>query len=112
MTDEFTGKNLVQAVDRFQEEMVPATLMNPYLHAATSDNTRKAYQNDIAHFVSWGGALPTSSNVIIHYLQAFAAQLNPRTLVRRLTAIKHWHTYQQFSDPTACPLVRKTRLPI
>jgi site-specific recombinase XerD len=29
-------------------------------------------------------------------------------LVRRLTAIKHWHTYQDFSDPTAYPLVRKT----
>lgn len=108
MMDESTERNPIQAVDRLQGEIVPATLNNPYLHAATSDNTRKAYQNDIAHFVSWGGILPTSPDVIIHYLQDFATQLNPRTLVRRLTAIKHWHTYQQFPDPTAYPLVRKT----
>jgi site-specific recombinase XerD len=108
MTNEFIEKNPIQAVNRWQGERVPAKLTNLYLHAATSNNTRKAYQNDIAHFVSWGALLPTSPDVIVRYLQDFAPQLNPRTLVRRLTAIKHWHTYQNFSDPTSYPLVRKT----
>ena len=29
-----------------------------YIHAATSENTRIAYQADIRHFVRWGGFLP------------------------------------------------------
>lgn len=80
---------------------------NPYIQAATRDNTRKAYQQDIRHFEAWG-VLPTTSQAIVLYLQAFAPHLNPRTLTRRLTALKHWHLYQGFSDPTASPFVRKT----
>lgn len=79
-----------------------------YLQAATSLNTRKAYQADVREFIAWGGLLPTTSDVLIHYLTSQAAQLNPRTLTRRLTALKHWHVYQGFSDPTAHPTVRKT----
>ena len=79
-----------------------------YIQAATSHNTRKAYQSDIRHFVLWGGSLPTSAEIIIHYLQHQATTVNPRTLVRRLTALKNWHVYQGFADPTANPVVRKT----
>lgn len=82
-------------------------VFNHYLQAATSDNTRKAYRQDVDHFTQWG-VLPTTSQAIVLYLQAFATSLNPRTLIRRLTALKHWHVYQGFSDPTACPHVRKT----
>lgn len=80
---------------------------NPYIQAATRDNTRKAYQQDIRHFTAWG-VLPTTSEFIVLYLQAFAPHLNPRTLMRRLTALKNWHLYQGFSDPTTSPWVRKT----
>ena len=79
-----------------------------YIHAATSNNTRIAYQADIRHFIHWGGFLPTSSDVILDYLRHHAKMLNPRTLSRRLTAIKNWHLYQGFADPTAHPIVRKT----
>ncbi|GAG54470.1 unnamed protein product, partial [marine sediment metagenome] len=79
-----------------------------YIHAATSDNTRTAYQNDIRHFRQWGAVLPTTSDVIVRYLHHYADQLNPRTLVRRITAIKQWHEYQGFSDPTKNPVVGKT----
>lgn len=81
---------------------------NPYLIAATANNTRKAYRTDIAHFQNWGGMLPTTPQVLVEYLNVFASHLKPITLSRRLTAIKHWHTYQGFSDPTQSPLVRKT----
>lgn len=107
MPDEY-AKQLTKLSDETQGVITPTRWSNQYLQAATSVNTRKAYQNDIAHFVSWGGLLPTSPDVIIRYLQDYAARLNPRTLVRRLTAIKHWHTYQNFPDPTSYPLVRKT----
>lgn len=79
-----------------------------YLKAATSPNTRRAYQQDIIHFIGSGGILPATPDTILKYLHAYASQLNPRTLKRRLIAIKHWHTYQGCSDPTIHPLVKKT----
>ena len=84
------------------------TIANPYITAATSNNTRKAYRSDIRHFEQWGGKLPASIDSIISYLQAYAETLNPRTLSRRLTALKQWHIYQGFPDPTQHPAIRKT----
>ena len=81
---------------------------NRYLIAATSDNTRKAYQSDLRHYEQWGGRLPASTEEIFHYLNAFAEKLNPRTLSRRLIALKQWHRLQQFIDPTDSPMIRKT----
>lgn len=81
---------------------------NSYIQLATSDNTRKAYQNDIAHYEKWGGRLPANPDMIAHYLQTYAPALNPRTLSRRLIALRHWHTYQGFPDPTAHPAIQKT----
>ena len=81
---------------------------NEYIKAATSNNTRRAYRSDIRHFKLCGGLLPATTEQIIDYLQTNATVLNPRTLSRRLTAIKHWHVYQDFPDPTNSPLVKKT----
>jgi len=44
----------------------------------------------------------------MQYLHHYANKLNSRTLVRRLTALKNWHLYQGFADPTSHPVVRKT----
>jgi len=85
-----------------------ADKLHHYINAATSNNTRKAYQTDIRHFIAWGGLLPSSADTILQYLQNYANQLNPRTLVRRLTAIKQWHLSQGFADPTSHPAIRKT----
>src|SRR5689334_12013760 len=98
-----------QDIELIQEQLPVATGMTQsYLQAATSDNTRLAYQQDIRHFIEWGGLLPTSTDIIVLYLEHFATQLNARTLTRRISAIKNWHVYQGFSDPTSHPLVRKT----
>ncbi len=79
-----------------------------YIVAATSQNTRKAYQADIRHFIAWGGKLPASSDVVMCYLHDHAKTLNTRTLTRRLTALRNWHQYQGFNDPTAHAAIRKT----
>lgn len=81
---------------------------NDYIKAATSSNTRTAYSSDIRHFRYAGGLLPATEKCIIAYLQKNAATLNPRTLSRRLTALKQWHLCQGFPDPTSHPMVRKT----
>ncbi|MGE3920798.1 MAG: site-specific integrase [Gammaproteobacteria bacterium] len=88
----------------------PAQLLssNQYLAAAISHNTQRAYQQDIQHFRYWGGLLPTNPQQIIAYLEHYAALLNPRTLQRRLTAIKQWHFSQSMTDPTTHPLIAKT----
>lgn len=83
-------------------------LTNPYISLATSDNTRKAYQHDIRHYESSGGKLPATPSMIASYLESFAAILNPRTLARRLIALRHWHIYQGFPDPTTHPAIKKT----
>jgi integrase len=83
-------------------------MIYPYAREATSDNTRIAYRDDVRHFIAWGGVLPTTPDVLLQYLQAFAKSLNPRTLKRRLVALKHWHTFQGLVDPTGHPLIRKT----
>jgi integrase len=90
------------------EENAVGFTKQDYIHAATSNNTRKAYQSDIRHFMNWGGLLPASPESIVNYLHQHAAILNSRTLHRRLTAIKQWHLTQSFADPTSHPYIRKT----
>jgi len=51
--------------------------------------------------------LPARTDKIIAYLQDHVQSLNARTLERRLVALKHWHNYQGFADPTNHPSVRK-----
>ena len=70
-----------------------------YVKAATSDNTRRAYQSAIRHFGQWGGALPTTQSTVMNYLLAHAQTLSTRTLALRLTALKNWHKLQGFNDP-------------
>lgn len=97
---------------RNDKPLITIPFSNPYITAATSQNTRRAYQSDIRHFERWGGTLPTQTDMILAYLQAFAKTLNPRTLSRRLTALKNWHVYQGFPDPTQHPSVSKTLIGI
>ena len=52
--------------------------------------------------------MPTSTDVVMQYLHKHAKTLNTRTLTRRLTALRNWHQYQGFNDPTAHAAIRKT----
>jgi len=81
---------------------------NPYIKAATSPNTRRAYQSDIRHFEKWGGPLPAGPEHLVQYLLHFAQSLNSRTLSRRLVALGNWHVYRGFPDPSGHPAVIKT----
>lgn len=82
--------------------------LHKYLHAATSDSTRRAYRSAIRQFEKWGGRLPTDSQVLVRYLLDQAERVNPRTLELHLTAIGQWHHYQRIANPVSDPLVRKT----
>lgn len=81
--------------------------LQDYLHAATSDNTRKAYRSAIRQFEKWGGRLPTDQQTVIRYLLAKAEMLNTRTLDLHLTAIAQWHRFQGLRNPVDEPMVSK-----
>lgn len=78
-----------------------------YMQQATADNTRRAYQAAIRQFEAHGGKLPATEQTIANYISDKAALLNPRTLSLHLTALSHWHGYQNLSDPTQSPYIRK-----
>jgi len=79
-----------------------------YLHAATSDNTRRTYQSAVRQFVRWGGRLPADRDMVLRYLLDRQPELNMRTLDLHITALRQWHEYQQLADPTRDPLIQKT----
>lgn len=79
-----------------------------YIAAATSPNTRRAYQNDLKAFLAWGGSLPCSCEVVASYLVSQAEVLSPFTLTRRLVAIGLAHTTLGHPNPCRTELVRTT----
>ena len=95
------GEQLIQITNE-------SNAIRKYLHAATSDNTRKAYRSAIRQFESWGGRLPSDQQTLVRYLLAKAEVLNTRTLDLHLTAIAQWHRYQGFRNPVDEPIVRKS----
>ena len=104
----------LKTIAQSTKQSVPTHVLthNPYIKAATTHNTRKAYRSDIRHYEQWGGALPTTAKHIVAYLNQYAETLSLRTLSRRLTALKQWHVYQHFPDPTDDPFVKKTLIGI
>ena len=79
-----------------------------YIQAATSENTRAAYQSDLRHFLQSGGRLPATVLDLQRYLKNSAPQYNPRTVTRRMTALRQWHRLQGLPDPTQNPAIQKT----
>jgi integrase len=78
-----------------------------YLFKATAANTRRAYQSAIRQFEKAGGLLPATEQELARYITNKAPLLNPRTLSLHLTAISHWHCYQNLSDPTQAAEIKK-----
>ncbi len=79
-----------------------------YLISAFSDNTKRAYRADLAHFEAWGGTIPAPPAMIARYIADHARKLSNSTLSRRLVAIGHAHTAQGHANPTDALLVRAT----
>jgi integrase len=79
-----------------------------YVEASISDNTRRAYVADLAHFKAWGGTIPSSDAVVARYLAEQVDSLSVATLVRRLATISRAHAAKGLSSPTASALVRAT----
>ena len=79
-----------------------------YIHASVSNNSRKAYQADLAHFLSWGGIIPSTPEIISQYLAKHATSHKPATLSRWLVSINKAHTSQSLKSPINSDLVKAT----
>ena len=82
--------------------------VSDYLRAALSDNSRRAYRSDLNQFLTWGGTIPTNSEMVAAYLAAHAGLHAIATLARRLVSIGKAHTAQGLPSPTDSDLVRAT----
>ena len=74
--------------------------------AAIADNTRRAYQGDLADFLHWGGAVPCTPETLAAYVANRAERLSPHTITRRVVGISRAHTSQEQADPAKTDLVR------
>jgi integrase len=90
---------------RFADDCTDAEVLR-FVAAATSANTRRAYQSDVAHFLRWGGTIPAAPGMVARYLAHHASVLSPATLTRRLIGIRRAHFDQGVEDPTKSDLVR------
>lgn len=79
-----------------------------YLQASLSENTRRAYSNDIAHFLKWGGRIPASPESVASYLAEHALKLSYATLSRRVVAIGRAHTVKRLQSPAHSDMVKAT----
>ena len=86
--------------------------VNRYLQASLSENTRRAYCNDVAHFLKWGGRIPATPESIASYLAVHATKLSVATLSRRVVAFGKAHTVKRLPSPTHSDLVTATLLGI
>lgn len=82
--------------------------VRPFLEASLSANTRRAYRNDLAHFIVWGGTIPSGPETVARYLAEHAHALSVATLSRRIVAISKAHTMRGHANPAASDLVRMT----
>lgn len=79
-----------------------------FVRAAHADNTVRAYQADLAHFMAWGGSIPANPEQVASYLAAHARSHAPATLARWLVAIAKAHKIAGHVSPTSHELVRLT----
>ncbi|WP_229151697.1 site-specific integrase [Aurantimonas sp. VKM B-3413] len=76
--------------------------------SSLSDNSKRAYRSDLAHFERWGGAIPCSDEVLAAYLSAHADEHTVATLSRRLASIAKAHAVVGAQSPTTSFLVKAT----
>lgn len=76
--------------------------------SSISENTRRAYQSDLAHFETWGGSVPAAPTMVASYLAAHAEELSVATLVRRVATISKAHEARGLPNPCRSEIVRAT----
>lgn len=97
-------------VSRHLDELIEG--LARLLAAATSPQTRLAYEADFAQFTGWAdehglAALPALPQTVALYISAHQDRWRPTTTVRRLSAIAVRHRVAGYPPPTEHELVRR-----
>ncbi|WP_297339408.1 site-specific integrase [Pseudophaeobacter sp.] len=79
-----------------------------FIHESLSENTRKAYRSDLAHFTEWGGLLPANADMVARYLAHHAEALAPSSLARRVATLSKVHEANAWPNPCRSEIVRAT----
>jgi len=79
-----------------------------YIRQSVSENTRRAYRADLAHFQAWGGVIPATDVMVAEYLAGYAESLSIATLSRRLASLSKAHSVKGLTSPTKSELVKST----
>ncbi|MEE4377844.1 MAG: tyrosine-type recombinase/integrase [Candidatus Competibacteraceae bacterium] len=77
-----------------------------YVQAATAENTRKAYQEDLQRFLAWGGNLPCQPEQLADYLANHGETHAPASLARWAVSVGRAHTSLGLENPAKTDLVR------
>lgn len=96
--------NELPALPEFEQ----AAAVEGYLRASVSENTWRAYRDDLKHFSNWGGTLPATPEQIAAYLAHFAPIHAVSTLARRLASLSKAHRVSGYINPISTELVRST----
>jgi len=86
----------------------PSERTKDYVRASSSEATLRAYKADLEHFMTWGGSVPATANIVANYLSDYAGVLSVATLSRRIAALSKIHAVRQLENPTKSELVRST----
>lgn len=104
LEDDINTLPLATPVESADPSRLPA--LRNYIEAALADRTRHEYRADLRRFLTWGGALPASPELVAAYLTAHAASHATATLQRWLVSLGRAHTAQALPDPTKTDLVK------
>lgn len=96
------------AVSQFSADRCISDEAVGLIEASLSDNTRRAYEADLAHYAAWGGIIPADPGTIASYLAAHAETLSVATLVRRIATLSKAHEAKGLSNPCRSEIVRAT----
>ncbi len=84
---------------------------NVFLQNLGQTAKAKTYNSAIRQYQAWGGLLPSTSGKVEQYLIFQATKKLPMaasSLAVHVAALRYWHTWHNFNDPTHSIRVRET----
>lgn len=78
------------------------------VRASVAPASAKAFRGDIAQFLAWGGALPSSPAMIARYIADFASVHAVATIQRRVASISKAHEMAGHPNPCRSETVKAT----
>ncbi len=83
-------------------------LVSAFVQNSLAENTRRAYEADLAGFIRWGGSVPASPELVASFLAWHATSRAISTLRRSLASLSRLHRARQLPDPVSSELVKAT----